>query len=355
MLAFLRFVPLALLSGPVGSMVIPINPTTDLPSARLVYQFPTGSFLENIATRPNGHLLLNLLSEPVLYTLDPTEKLPCPKPVYRFPNVNGTAGVAETNTPDVFAVIAGNYSLETRQGTKGSFSIWSVDLRGFLPIAHEISPVPDSCALNGLTVIPDSGNIILTSDSVLGGVRRTDPHTYKTTVAFKFKEFEPEPNFPLGINGINIYGDNLHFVNSAKKIYGNVAIKKDGYLKRGDEKVNVIAKNTAGRTYDDFTLDKQGAALLASHPDLIYKITLDGKQTIHSNSSAFSDPTSVVFGRGSWKERSTLYLSTGNKAGGQVVAVNYKPSDDLLTESRWSFAQQVLNRCGMIFGTAGGA
>ena len=98
-------------------------------SVRQLYQFPNTTFhdIENVAIRPNGQLLLNTITEPVIYTLDPSASIPTAKPLHRFDNVTGLAGITEV-TPDVFAVVVGNYSVQEFKGVPGSFSIWLVNL-----------------------------------------------------------------------------------------------------------------------------------------------------------------------------------------------------------------------------------
>ena len=79
---------------------------------RQLYQFPNSTFthIENVAIRPNGQLLLTIITEPCVYSLDPAASAPTPQLLYRFPSVTSMLGIAETS-PDVFAVVAANYSI----------------------------------------------------------------------------------------------------------------------------------------------------------------------------------------------------------------------------------------------------
>ena len=260
-------------------------------------------------------------------------------------------GIAETNTPDVFAIIAGNWSMKTFTGTKGSFAVWSVDLRSDPPNVAIIRTIPESTGLNGLAVIKNSANIILMADSSLGAVWAMNPKTGKAKVTIQHPDLEPGGPFPLGINGINTRGRDLHFVNSGKGIYGSMPLRSDG---SSTGKVKHISTLEPSLRYDDFAFDRAGNALVATHPNHVYKVSLDGQQSLHSNSSVFAEPTSSIFGRGSKKEEATLYLSTGGRKGegGQVVALeNYQTSMESeveeVTYERWTFVQQVLGRRGV--------
>jgi hypothetical protein len=85
---------------------------------RDVWRFPTGTWVENIAVRSNGKLLVTLLSQPDVYQVNPsgTES---PSLVYSFPGASGALGIAELGT-DVFAVVAGNWSTTTFTSTPRS-------------------------------------------------------------------------------------------------------------------------------------------------------------------------------------------------------------------------------------------
>ena len=341
MFGTLRSLCLALSSLP-SSLI-----STAPPPARLVYQFPLGTLVENIACRPNSHLLLTVINAPVLYTIDPTASTPAPKVVYTFPHATGLTGIAELHDSDVFAVVAGNWSLSNFSGVAGSFSVWRVDFRSDPPKVKEIGPIPDSAGLNGLAVVQEPPGTILIADSDLGAVWAIDPNNGKANVAISDDMFAPNATFPLGINGIGTRKDDrghaLHFVNSAQGIYGSVRIDKRGF---STGKITMLATLAIPERYDDFAIDKQGNALIATHSNAVYKVSLEGDVTLYSNSPLIQDPTSSIFGRGSKKEESTLYLSTDGKApgGGQVVALDDYPTLQRAANSRWPYAQQVALR-----------
>ena len=323
----LGFTALALALSNVSAAPVPTTP-----AARLVYQFPTGTFVENIACRSNGHLLLDVLSEPVVYTIDPTASKISAKIVYRFPNATGISGIAETNTPDVFAVIAGNWTLATKEGTLGSFSVWSLDFRSSdQPIATKIASISDTNNLNGMATIPGSPNIILLADSAKGAVWTLDIETKLASITIQEPSFQPSASIPGGINGINTYGGQLYFTSSAQGVYGSVPINNQGFA-TGPVKEIAHINTTEGTIYDDFAMDSEGNAFIAIHPDRVERAPLSGEQTILVQGSLPTDlagPTSATFGRGSVKEESTLYVSaggvynaSGSVLGGQVLAVD---------------------------------
>jgi hypothetical protein len=85
-----------------------------------VAQFPNTTWVENLAVRSNGSLLVTLLSAPELFQVDPAGKGQQPQLVHQFSNITSLTGIAEVEK-DVFAVAGGNVSLATLASTKGSF------------------------------------------------------------------------------------------------------------------------------------------------------------------------------------------------------------------------------------------
>src|SRR2546429_191408 len=82
------------------------NRDTGNPVVREVWQFPNSTWIENLAVRPNGNLLVTILNTPELYQVDPLDPRE-PALIHKFPRALGLLGIAEVDH-DVFAVIAGN-------------------------------------------------------------------------------------------------------------------------------------------------------------------------------------------------------------------------------------------------------
>lgn len=91
---------LALLSSNVEAKPLSRRNTTDLAPIRLIHEFPLGSWVENMAVRANGQLLVTMLTVPDLYLIDPTTNEMAL--VASFPEVIGLAAITEVQ-PDVFA------------------------------------------------------------------------------------------------------------------------------------------------------------------------------------------------------------------------------------------------------------
>jgi hypothetical protein len=92
--------PLLVLSSLLSSMSA--SPQDALFTPTLVYQFPNnGSWIENLAERPDGQLLFTRSDDPNLYLIDP--KSVSAKLVHLFPDANGLTRITEIKS-DVYAV-----------------------------------------------------------------------------------------------------------------------------------------------------------------------------------------------------------------------------------------------------------
>ena len=120
-----------------------------------VFKFKDGTKLENLAARSNGQLVLTSISDTTLRLLDPSRKNSKAQNVYTFPEATGLTGVIET-TPDVFAIVAGNWSLKTFEGVQGSFAIWLVDFNKDPPSVKQIAKIPEATSLNGIAMHPSN-------------------------------------------------------------------------------------------------------------------------------------------------------------------------------------------------------
>ena len=109
------------------------NPPSPSPNPiQTIYKFPNETWVENIAVRSSGQLLVTLATTPDVYQIDPFSS-PTGAPstatlIHSFPDATSTSGIVEIQ-PDIFAVAVGNWSTATFSTTNGSYSVWKLDLR----------------------------------------------------------------------------------------------------------------------------------------------------------------------------------------------------------------------------------
>ena len=311
---------------------------------RLVYQFPVGEWVENLAIRRNNNILLSLATSPSLYTLDPHRANPHPVLVHTFPSALSLFAIVETAS-DVFAVIVGNFTVAAGP-TPGSFSVWRIDLNGVkikphgqLSIAPKVSKtvdIPQAKFLNGMATLSETTGLVLIGDIGAGVVYRLNVHTAQYSIAINnsLTAVASSPVFGIvGVNGIAIRDNELYVANTGQSLIGRVAISANG-TPAGPPIIIARALNSSLQ-FDDFALGPLSHDIFAAtgSGNSIVKITPEGKQTIiagNLNSTQFAEPVSARFGRGQVGENVLYVVTTGGlevpvdgdeRVGGQVIAI----------------------------------
>ena len=306
---------------------------------RTVYEFPNETWVENIAVRKSGKLLVTLITSPELWQVDPASHQA--ELVHHFPDALSVLGIAEVER-DIFAVAVGNWSDTTLQSVPGSWSIWSVDMRSEgNATVHKVTDIPEANFLNGMTTLPTIARTIMVGDAGLGVIYRVNVGTgeYTTTIS---NEPALQPNASaaalLGVNGIHFWEGFLYFVNSFKlPFFGRFPLTPSG---SAAGPVEIIAKNATyptnlGGYADDFALDAEGNAWITTDPtgQIVKVAVLDGRQTVVAggvNESIVAGNTAAAFGRTS-ADREVLYVTTNGGipypppsgiVGGKVVALD---------------------------------
>ncbi|KAL6899911.1 hypothetical protein GGI43DRAFT_384086 [Trichoderma evansii] len=321
-------------------------PTKDARNAsktlRDVIVFPNDTWIENIAVRSNGNLLVTLMSLPEVWEVEPISG--SAELVYSFPNATVSLGIAEVGH-DIFAVNVGNLSTPTT-GLPGSWSVWTLDYNKANPSSNKptgkkITAIPPAVFLNGLATLPTMPGVILTGDSFLGQIFAVDTFNSRYNVAIDVPEFKPNKSTALqfGVNGIKMHDGNLYFTNSLKSpLLASIPLSING---SAAGPVKTIAKSAQypvdqGFQADDFALDaKAEHAWVATNPsNLVVRInTATGRQQVVAGGKSeqtVAGATSAAFGR-NWHDKDILYIvtdggladpSSAGVAGGKIVALD---------------------------------
>jgi hypothetical protein len=306
------------------------------PQAREVWTSPTpATFIENVAVRPNGHLLLSTFEDARLYTVNPHDPAAQGSVVTELPDVTALTGIAEIS-PDVFAIGAGvkapNFSFED-----GSMKVFRLSFSGDKPDIEHIADVPGNC-INGMTALQGNRHIVLAAHSFNGSIQRINTTTGKVDIAFADPALEliQGKDLPVGVNGIRAVGRYLYFANSIKGLFGRVPITSEGGR---DGEIEILARHPGetgmAAAYDDFAImPDESVAYLCTHPNRIMRVDLrDGsKQELFFDGSGADGafklyaPTSAALS----SDGKCLYVVTGGmgmsggkmqKVGAQVVEI----------------------------------
>ncbi|KAL7928209.1 hypothetical protein V8C35DRAFT_333397 [Trichoderma chlorosporum] len=341
----MRFAGLSVVLATFGSLASGL-PTAEASHAskalRDVVVFPNDTWIENIAVRSNGNLLVTLLNVPEVWEVEPLSG--SAELVYSFPNANASLGIAEVEH-DVFAVNVGSLS-GPGTGVPGSWSIWTLDYNkaspgSKKPTRKEIIPIAPAVFLNGLVALSTKPGVVLTGDSFLGQIFAVETCSGHYSVAIDVPELKRNTSaaFQIGVNGMKIHDGNLYFTNSLQSpllaeipltISGNAAGPAKTIAKSAQYPINSEFQA------DDFALDAAAEyAWVATNPsNFIVRIaTATGEQQIVAGGE--SDPivagaTSAAFGR-TQHDKQILYIvtdggladpSSAGVSGGKVVALD---------------------------------
>ena len=312
------------------------------PLVRLLYEYPDGTWLENLAVRASGELLITHLEKPRLDQFNPLQTNAEPGVVYTFHSKLALSGIAEI-APDTFAVAVGNFTL-TGGGVPNSWGIWDINLQQpgeAKATVGEIASVPEAIFPNGMCKIPSSStpHNILFGDITTGVIWHVDITTGDAKVAINntYTAVAKDPVFGTsGVNGMHIYNGVLYFVNTAKGLFVSQPIYPDG-TPAGDATVIFRSHKSEEIFYfDDFAIRDDDAYLVTGSGNSIERMGLDGtpKGRIiagNLNSTDIAGPTSCAFGRTAMDSHILYVITSGALAapvdgnittGAQILAVD---------------------------------
>ncbi|KAI0389095.1 hypothetical protein F5Y17DRAFT_155355 [Xylariaceae sp. FL0594] len=328
-----------------------------LPSST-IYQFDAnGTWLENIAVRPNGDLLVTMLSPTAsLYTLKRPYLYSTGSGnsgggelslIHTFENATGLLGITELGH-DTYAVIAlggddgtsavpSNVWLVTPPphhlpGASSSSSSWNVKKIATLPASVTVP--------NGIAHVPGS-SAVLVGDSISGTITRceSDNSNSSCSTVLSGPELEPvarDDARHIGVNGVRYHAGYVYWSNSALVSVFRRKVDAKGFPVAGSGSL-LVGKVEGGdvdvRFIDDFTRDKKGRLWMATYSSnaIVVLDTRDGKSEVvlgsASASASASDiggPTATAFGR-TVRDAHVLYVVTSGDSGeepARIVAVH---------------------------------
>lgn len=299
-----------------------------------IYQFPENTYVENLAVRANGQILLDVFTSPQLWLVDPHVPGEAVL-VHEFPDALGITGITEYED-DVFAVLAGNFSFSTGECTKGSWSIWSVDLGGAVinstasltaspPKISKLADVPAATCLNGIDLLSGGAKkFLMAGDIRLGEIYAVDIETGASAATINNTQTVPAVTYGFGstsTDGVRVRGSDLYFSNVGQGTLVKVPLNPDDGTPTGP--AQTIAQSLSSQDqWDDFAIDCDGNVYMTTGgSNTIQRITPQGNVAIvagNLNSTAIAEPSSARFGRRP-DDSNVLYVTT---AGGMVAPIN---------------------------------
>lgn len=323
----------AMLSGWTSIVAAKLLPrATD--NIQTIYQFPENTYVENLAVRANGQILLDVFTSPQLWLVDP--QVPGEAVlVHEFPDALGITGITEYDD-DVFAVLAGNFSFSSGECTKGSWSIWSVDLGNAIinsnaslaaspPKVSKLADVPAATCLNGMDLLSGGAKkFLMAGDIRTGEIYAVDVDTGASAVTINNTQTVPAVTYGFGsvsTDGLRVRDSDLYFTNIGQGTLVKVPLNPDDGTPAGE--AQTVAKSLSSKDqWDDFAIDCDGNVFMTTGgSNTIQRVTPEGSVAILAgslNSTAIAEPSSARFGRMA-DDSNVLYVTT---AGAMVAPVN---------------------------------
>ena len=288
-----------------------------------IYQFPNGTWLENIASTRNGSLLVSLIGAPEVHIVHPHTAPTSSSLIATFPSANAVLGITELK-PDVFAVAVGTIILPSST-VPGSYSIWTIDLSCQNVTTTKIADLKTLQMVNGIALL--NPHTLLLADSYGGAIAKLDLRTKEHSVVLRDPILEANssaPTLTLGVNGIRMHANYLYYSSTVHNTLGRVKLN----LRTGAA-VGAFTNIASGEQIslpDDFVVLADGSVLQARPiADTLQHVGLRGEVELLG---VVGGPTSVVLARGE-KMGSVAYVCTSGlvggvaREGGRVVRVEF--------------------------------
>ncbi|PKX90731.1 uncharacterized protein P174DRAFT_462907 [Aspergillus novofumigatus IBT 16806] len=213
---------------------------------------------------------------------------------------------------DVYAVIAGNFSISTVNSTPGSYVIWRLDASGSAPSASILARIPEAEFPNGIARFGQ--NLLLITDSAKGVIWRLDVRSGLYSQALSDPSMLPAAGQPyaVGVNGIDVRGRYVYYTSTTQMLLCRVPVNS---VAEATGPVEVI---TSGITPDDLMVGNDGTAYISTNPDNgLVQVDPRGRVRLVAGNQftiAVGGSTAVA---GS-KDGSVLYVTT---SGGQFSPI----------------------------------
>ncbi|KAB8229519.1 uncharacterized protein BDW43DRAFT_288144 [Aspergillus alliaceus] len=303
-------------------LALPYAPRTTGSPVSVTFQFNrNGTWLENLAVRPNGELLVTRLDVPELWLVNPATNnaKEAGSLLYSFPNATSLLGITEIDT-DVYAVVVGNFSISTVTSTQGSYSIWSIDLSSSKPTAKVLAPIPEAKFPNG--IVRFGQDLLLITDSAKGVIWRLSLSTGEFSQALSDTTMLPAEGQPnaVGVNGIDVRGKYVYYTSTTQMLYARVPVDEKA---TATGPVEIIASSF---TPDDFMLTRDGSAYISTNPQNgVVKVDPHGRVKLLAG-NAFKIEVGGSTAVASSRDGSVLYVTTSGAQFSPILGKTIEPA-----------------------------
>jgi hypothetical protein len=322
-------------SSPVPTFSAP--PASRMATPEPVAQLPAGSFIENLAVRRDGSILVTEETKHQLWYLPRPTAGVVVHPVSLHTFGQRPMGIVETE-PNLF------YVLGTNLGRLHSAYLYRVDLRNWrlgmpVPVRQVLHFPPQVLFVDGATVV--APHVILVSDAGSGSIWRVDLSPDGSSA--NAREWLKDPSMALernnhikgvpGVNGIRYDAatHSVYYTSTGQKLFMK-------------ERVDPVTLNPVGAPveiafgsmWDDFAIDdRAGVAYLTTHrQNTIERVPLDpssgqlAKRTVAGMplDARLVGPSSFAWATGSHDYGSVGYATTDGGATSAPPGLGVTPA-----------------------------
>lgn len=289
-----------------------------------------------VANDTHSNILLTILSNPSVYTVDPTTKQA--SVLATISGKTSLFAIAELEK-DEFYVSAGNFSITAGTLEPGSFALFRVTIacpkgspldkddnrhendhgeREENVAVEKVVDFPNALLVNGMATLRKE-KIVLVPDSYKGAIFVVDVQKKVVTHTIDLPQFHG-PTGKVGINGIKIHRGYLYFTVSVPAALYRVRFdEKRAIVEEGAE----VAKIAGDPVFmDDFAIDDKDRVWIATNAGNVV-VVVDGDKVGQINGTVVAGKkgaldvggsTAIAFERGKNKDR--LYVVTSGGLGG---------------------------------------
>jgi hypothetical protein len=303
---------------------------------KTIATFPIGTFLENIAVRENGTLLVSSMLAGEIFFLDPNaeDSQATLKKIHKFAPEStiaaeekagnyGSGMVAEAivedpRNKDHF------YTFSGKHRKTGSWAVFKIDMHLFerdgTVVVAKVADVPWALWLNGATFIPGTSKLVV-AESLQGQLISCDVDTGDVEIWLedpRLAKITGRPPWP-GVNGAQYYRGYIFLTSSDRAILVRAQVSKS----TGEYIRNSLTTMAEGIAGDDLAFDEEGNAYVTTNPQQTVlkfpEIGLNGAGMTaerfivagSGESAETAGPTAVAFGRTEKDNKSIYVVTTG--------------------------------------------
>lgn len=295
--------------GAVLAAAVTIPAFGQAPRPAVLAEYPSGTFLENVAITRSGALIATSYFAKALELIEPG------KPARTFATLSA-------HPVGIVRLVDGRYLVSAHGApfTGGPAFTQSQQLL-VISSSGQVADrwdVPDARFLNGLVVL--NSGIVLAADSIAATIWAIDPKSKSVTVWLRdpvlaqdsaSKEFRP------GANGLKLRGNILYVSNSSFGTLSKVTIR-DG------KPVGTLVEVAKTGPIDDFWIEGDGSIVFTTHGAQLKRIDTKGGQSI-AMAEGCDGCTSVVpiryKGKAGYAVLTTGGLLEGGKSPARVLFV----------------------------------